>query len=319
MSAALTPRVEGVVTLADGRDLGYAEYGAPDGRAVFWFHGTPGARRQVPPGARLGATERDLRIIAVERPGIGASTPHLYDDVRGFARDIAVVADRLEVDEFACIGLSGGGPYVLACAHAHPKRMRVGVVLGGVAPTTGPEAAPGGVVGMLRRFAPVLGIARAPLGRAAGLLVRALVPLRSPLFELYRRTSPPGDRELFAKPEMKAMFVDDLVRGSRTQLHAPFLDLVLFTRDWGFSVREIRVPIRFYHGTGDHIVPFHHARHLAALVPDSVLRVRSGESHMGTLDAADEILDTVLGLWELPTRKGPRRRVRTTDFGATGI
>ena len=318
----LTPRVEGVVTLPDGRDLGYAEFGADDGRPVFWFHGTPGACRQVPLPARRAATERHLRIISVERPGIGASTPHLYADLRGFATDIDFVAECLGVRDFAIVGMSGGAPYTLACAHAHPERMRVGVILGGVAPTTGPEAAPGGVVGLVRHLAPVLRFVHAPLGAVAGRFVKALVPIQDPLFSIYCRVSPPGDREVFADPEMKAMFLDDLVRGVRTQLHAPFLDLILFTQDWGFSVREIEVPIRMYHGTADHIVPVSHARHLTALIPDSVLRVRSGESHMGALDAAEEIYDTILTLWELPhvsaARKVARRAVGTAGLGSPG-
>src|SRR5258708_20173196 len=45
------PRLEGTVPLSDGRRLAYAEFGAPHGPLVLWFHGTPGARRQVPPAA----------------------------------------------------------------------------------------------------------------------------------------------------------------------------------------------------------------------------------------------------------------------------
>ena len=40
------PRAEGQFLLADGRRLGYAEFGDPTGPVVLWFHGTLGARRQ---------------------------------------------------------------------------------------------------------------------------------------------------------------------------------------------------------------------------------------------------------------------------------
>ena len=40
------PRAEGQFHLADGRRLGYAEFGDPSGPVVLWFHGTLGARRQ---------------------------------------------------------------------------------------------------------------------------------------------------------------------------------------------------------------------------------------------------------------------------------
>jgi pimeloyl-ACP methyl ester carboxylesterase len=68
-------------------------------------------------------------------------------------------------------------------------------------------------------------------------------------------------------------------------------------------LRDIQVPIRFWHGDADHFVPLDHGEHQARLVPDSDLKVRPREGHMGSLDAAEEILDTILGLW-------PRRHAR---------
>lgn len=121
--------------------------------------------------------------------------------------------------------------------------------------------------------------------------------------------SPEGDRRVFADPAMKATFIDDLLRGSRHQLRAPVYDLVLFTRDWGFSCRDVRVPIHFWHGYADNLVPLSHGQHLASLVPDSELRVRPGVSHLGRLDAAAEVLDTLLAHWpgQLPkSQPAPR-------------
>src|SRR2546430_8412172 len=116
------PGGEGTVTVGEGRRLGSAEFGPAHGRAVFWLHGTPGARRQIPEGARLAAQELGVRIIGVDRPGVGASDPFLYGSLLDFAADLVEIADRLGVGRFAMIGLSGGGPYVLACAYAYPER-----------------------------------------------------------------------------------------------------------------------------------------------------------------------------------------------------
>ena len=41
------PVIEGRIVLPDDRRLGFAEFGVPTGKPVFWFHGTPGARRQT--------------------------------------------------------------------------------------------------------------------------------------------------------------------------------------------------------------------------------------------------------------------------------
>jgi pimeloyl-ACP methyl ester carboxylesterase len=295
-SLDLTPRLEGRFRVG-GRSIGFAEYGSPAGRAVLWFHGTPGGRRQLPVAARAAAAARDVRLIALERPGSGESARHRYPNLLGWADDVGVLADRLGIDRFACVGLSGGGPYVLACAARHPARMVGGAVLGGVAPARGPEAIGGGLVGLLARAGPAVDLAREPLSYVGWAVLRTLMPLRSQMFDAYMRISPPGDQRVFARPEMKAMFLDDFVRTYRRQLHGPVADVALFIREWGFSLRDVRVPIRFWHGDSDRIVPLAHAQHMSQLVPDSELRIRPGESHLGGLDAAEEIFDVLLDLW----------------------
>ena len=213
-SDLVPPRDEGTVIVAADRRLGVAEFGPRDGKPVFWFHGTPGARCQVPPAARRGADELGARVIGVERPGTGSSTGHLYPDIRAFADDIAVVADELGVDRFGVIGLSGGGPYVLACAEAFPDRVVGAVVLGGVAPTVGDDAADGGLVDLTRRLRHLIGATRLPLALGLTVLARALKPLGHQAFVLYARTSPPGDQLAFAVPGMEEMFLDDLNRAA---------------------------------------------------------------------------------------------------------
>jgi pimeloyl-ACP methyl ester carboxylesterase len=77
----LAPRLEGSIRLRHGRAIGFAEYGVPLGTPVLWFHGTPGGRHQIPPAVRLAAGQRGVRLIALERPGVGTSTRHVYSSV----------------------------------------------------------------------------------------------------------------------------------------------------------------------------------------------------------------------------------------------
>lgn len=301
-------RMEGTVELSDGRSIGVAEYGIPDGEVIFWLHGTPGGRRQIPPRARDIASERRVRLIGVDRPGVGRSTPHLHRSVAEGARDIGQVADRLNIGRFGLVGLSGGGPYVLACAHELPERVVAGAVLGGVAPVCGDEAAPGGAMALAGRMSPLLEAFHQPLGHLFWATIFALRPLASPAFDLFLGVMPEGDQQVMRRPEMKQMFIDDVLHAARSRLHAPIYDMVLFSRPWGFSLRDIRVPIRFWHGDSDRIVPLEHGEHQARLVPDSELKVRPREGHLGCLDAAEEILDTILGLWPRGDASRPARR-----------
>src|SRR4051794_3073750 len=163
MSDTIPPRIEGTVRVGARRRLGFAEFGPPRGRAVVWLHGTPGARRQIPAEARILAEAMDLRIVGIDRPGIGSSSPHVYDNIAGFAKDFEVVATSLGLDDVLVIGLSGGGPYALATGALLPDRVRAVGVLGGVAPTVGADAIPGGLVGIGRRLAPLVSVARVPL------------------------------------------------------------------------------------------------------------------------------------------------------------
>lgn len=298
MSAAITPpRVEGRVTVRNRRKLSFAEFGPVGGRPLVWLHGTPGARRQIPEAARLAAEDMGLRIVGIDRPGVGLSTPHLYSCIADFAADLEIVVDQLGFDRFAVIGLSGGGPYALAAGHAMPERVAVVGVLGGVVPAVGPEAVPGGLVSLATRMAPVLPVMSVPLTVTLNALVRLAKPFGPQVLGAYARISPEGDRKVFARPEIKAMFLDDLVGNSRRGLRAPVFDVLLFTRDWGFRLRDVRVPVRWWHGDADHIVPLAHGRAAVKLLPDAELFVRPGESHLGGFAAAEEVLQTVLDAW----------------------
>lgn len=288
------PIIEGTVAVRDGRRLSFAEYGAPDGHPVVWMHGTPGARRQIPTEAREFAVAEGVRILGIDRPGIGTSTPYLYGDILEFTEDLSLLLGALGVDRFSLAGLSGGGPYVLAAGAAMPDRVDSVAVLGGVAPTQGVDAAAGGPIQLAVRLAPLLSVARLPLGFALANFIRVVRPLGGPIIGLYGSVQPAGDKTLLARPEFKAMFLDDLINGSRRQMSAPLADLILFTRDWGFQLADVTVPVRWWHGDADHIVPLAHGQHCVDLLPDATMTVIDGESHLGGLGIAHDVLSSIL-------------------------
>lgn len=289
----LLPRLEGTVGLPDGRRLGFAEFGAAGGTPILWLHGTPGARRQIPPEARRLAVRDNLRIVGVDRPGIGSSTPHLYRDIAESVADLEVLADRLGLDDVLVIGLSGGGPYALAAGALLRERVRAVGVLGGVAPTVGPDAIGGGLVGLGRFLSPVIARGRTPIGLGLTGALRLAKPLGTSAIGLYARLSPEGDRRLLSRPEFRAMFLDDLFNGTRKQCSAPLADVLLFSRHWGFELADVARPVRWWHGDADHIVPFDHGAHVVGRLPDAELFALAGESHLGGLDVEERIFQTL--------------------------
>jgi pimeloyl-ACP methyl ester carboxylesterase len=291
------PRFEGAVRLRSGRLLGYAEYGPASGRPLLWFHGTPGARRQIAPQARTLAQERGVRIVCVERPGVGESTPYVYGALVDFAADIEELCDALGIERFGVAGLSGGGPYALACAHEMPTRVVAAGVLGGVAPAVGPDAVGGGANGLIRSLAPWVQRARQPVGDLLRGLVRLLEPLADQAVDLFARLMPPGDQRVFEDTAVRLMFQEDLILGSRRNMQAMCLDVVMFGRHWGFALADIEVPVHLWYGDADIIVPLHHGEHLAERIPGAQLRVRAGEGHLGGLGASREVFDAIFGHW----------------------
>jgi pimeloyl-ACP methyl ester carboxylesterase len=108
-----------IVQLKGGRKICYNEYGDPDGKPVFYFHGTPGSRNE-PTYGHAAALEHGYRIVAPDRPGLGKSDYVKARQMLDWPNDILEMAVELGLRQFGVIGVSGGGPFVLACAHAIP-------------------------------------------------------------------------------------------------------------------------------------------------------------------------------------------------------
>ena len=284
------------IALHTNRQLAVAEFGDRHGIPVFWFHGTPGARLQIPPEAPELARQRGVRIISVDRPGTGGSSHTPRRTLLSWATDIEQCADALAIERFAAVGLSGGGPYVLACAHELRDRMVVGASLGGIGPTAGQERAPG-YPALLSGTARALTIARRPLGTMVNTAAQLLRPWCSPLFDVYARYGARIDREVLERPDMRAAFTADLLIAMSGGLRGAVDDLALLSRPWQFSPRNMRLPIRLWHGEADPIVPLDHAKHLAALVPDSRLFVLTGLGHFAGFCNSARVFDDLLAVW----------------------
>ena len=121
-------------TLPGDRTLGFATFGAEAGPIVFFLHGFGDS-------GLLGAlfhepgNSQGLRIVAVDRPGIGLSTPQPNRNVLDHTNDICLLAAHLQAKTYSIIGVSGGGPYALACAYALPaEQLRIVSIVCGMGP-----------------------------------------------------------------------------------------------------------------------------------------------------------------------------------------
>ncbi len=283
-----------VFELEDGRDLAYSEAGDPAGTPVLAFHGTPGSRRQVLlPIVAQAAKRVGVCLIAPDRPGYGLSSYQPGRRLVDWPRDVAAIAERLDLERFAVVGVSGGGPHALACAALLGSRVtRAAVVSGIFEIRTAADAQ--GMMAMNRLLA--------ALARRSE---RALVPVTSVVAQVGRRRPeqavkwmlrqvPASDATVLQRPEISEAFISDLRHASATAPRAAAQDMALFARPWGFELTQIEVPVDFWQGDADKNVPPEHARRQAALVKRSVLHEVAGAGHLLFVDRAEEILQAVV-------------------------
>lgn len=284
-----------IVATRTGRTLEVREYGDPAGRPIFFFHGLIGSHHQASYVADR-ARERGLRIIAPNRPGVGASEYVVRASALEAVDDVEDLAELLGLDRFGVIGISGGTPYALAVLHRLGDRVDTVTILSGM----GPARMRGALKGMDHRRRLLFELAsRAPwLARRAFDQVGARFrddPRRF-LKALVRTWSIP-DQRLFEREDVFDLFLKDLeqvfVQGNGGTGMAQELRLY---RDFGFRLRSLPADKRvtLWQGLDDTIVPPEMAWRMTRALPNREARFIPG-GHFVAIDIAEAVTDQIRG------------------------
>ncbi len=269
------------IRLSDGRTLGYAEYGRPEGKPLFYFHGHPGSRFE----ARFladAAAKAGVRLIGMDRPGMGLSSYDGHRRIVDWPKDVTALADQLGVERFAVVGLSGGGPYVAACAcHIPDRLLACGIVSG-----AGRISA---FVTFLSRWVPWLLL---PMTRR---FFQDQKRAEETLARVANRWAAP-DQEILKRPEIKAILAASLVEGLAQGARGAAYDGMLLGGDWGFKLEDIQFPnVYWWHGALDKEAPIESARVVAEQIPHCEATYYPDESHMSVMvNHAQEIVATLM-------------------------
>lgn len=290
----MTDSIHDQVTLPDGRTLEYLVEGDSDGYPLVHHHGTPGSAVPYPSYA-TAAKERGLALIQYTRAGYGESSPRPGRSVAAVAEDVAALLDHLGHTEFVTLGWSGGGPHSLACAALLPDRCRAAATGAGVAPYTaedldfldgmGPENHEEFGAALVGREAlePYLRTEAETLTTVtAEQLADALGGLVSPVDRAY------------ATGEFAARSLASFQRACLRGIEGWAEDDLAFTRDWGFDLAGITVPVSVWQGAEDRMVPFAHGKWLAANVPGAAVHLDDDQGHLSLWGRIGEILDDLL-------------------------
>jgi pimeloyl-ACP methyl ester carboxylesterase len=276
------------VTTDDGRQLGYADCGDPDGDPLLVFHGFPNSRVF---GAIFDEPGREegVRILAPERPGIGVSDPKPDRTLGDWPDDVAALLDELGIDAAPVLGISGGGPYALACAALAPERTeRAGVGVG---------LAPVSSVSVRDRLPFLLARYASPLVayqlRRDGERARA-----DPEAYLRERAAEaaPIDEEYWLGEVGGALLLSG-VEARRHHGNAGLVrELALYGRPWDFDLSSIGVPTYLWYGRADRIVPVEMGHYLAKTVPTAEAHFYPEYGHVSTVERNREaVLSALLG------------------------
>lgn len=280
------------IVLPDGRRLGYAEYGHHQGFPIVYFHGVPGSRLS---GLLAGllAAPRGARVIALDRPGYGLSDPQPGRRILDWPEDVRVVLDQLEIERFALLGHSGGGPYAAACAYALGRRVTRTAIASGMGQVAGAEAS--------RRLTLRQKAFRATAAHARPAIRIALTRVAESVVRdvdayLAGRVGSTAavDAEILRRPAIRAIVHEDLLEAYAQGPQATIDDVRLLARPWGFPLNEIRTPVDIWHGEQDMVVPVWLGTDLAAAIPGARAHIVRDAAHLMVIDCMDDILDVLI-------------------------
>ena len=275
--------------LRDGRTLGYAQYGDPSGKPVFFFHGGAGSRLEQPADVcAIGA-----RLICTDRPGHGLSDFQPDRKLLDWPDDVAQLADHLGINRFYVLGWSAGGPHALACAYHLPDRVLAGAVAAGLGPMNRPGATGGlGFTGQ------------------AFILAAQYIPWLIGLFRRLARNTIWGDAKK-AKQQLLSSIPDDdkkrmLQSGNLDMLFADVregyrqgwqgvaLDDIIIIQDWGFDIADIRCHIDIWHGEQDRNVPVFSSKYMHDRIPNSRAMFLPDEGHLFLFNYWGTVVQTLV-------------------------
>jgi pimeloyl-ACP methyl ester carboxylesterase len=272
---------DATVRLRDGRRLQAFEVGKSDGPPIFHFHGNGSSRLEVLT-VQSAAEQLGVRLMSLDRPGIGGSDPKPGYRLLDWPDDVMEVADQLGIEQFAIEGLSGGAPFALACASKIPHRL-TGCSL--ISPATGPFLK---LAGSFALRSEVWMLVHLPW------LVRALFRLSIRLSgsdeasleqKLVRAGARLGaaDYQVLGLPEIRKAFAQATAECFRQATDAATKDGLVYSRPWGFQVEAITFENLFlWQGEQDRVMPAAAAHLMAQSLPHCTATFYPDEGHLST-------------------------------------
>jgi len=280
------------LTLADGRIVSYSDTGPRDGRVVLLCHGLPGARVQIPSTEVLDT--HGIRVIVIERPGIGRSSPHPVRTIADWSTDALAVLTEAQVAQLTLVGYSAGTPYALTFASLYPERVAQIYIVSGMAPSAAADIAK---LSPVNRWLHSLGNTLPPTARRAVAWTAATligVGARAGDFgiSVMRSTFTAAENSYIDTPD-GAVFRHMLAENFRQGYDGYLVDLGLVTRHWPIAYERIHHPVHAWYGSDDRITPPTAALSIQSVLPQTTVSITPGAGHLMIFMAWDELVSRI--------------------------
>ena len=277
------PRTDHTIDAPDGRRIGVAEFGSPDGPVVVLLHRSPGSRLLDPDPTATAAA--GVRLVCVDRPGYGATDPVVAPTRAAAADDLEVVVAALGLDDVALVGWSGGGQFAVEAAARPGVRARSLTLLATPGPYYEvPWAMPPELVELCDRV---------PEDPAAGLAaVKDAMAWFAQAPEAAALGDPsPADAAARERPGVADALVAMTVEAARQGAEGMAFDIVAGSLRDPFPFAAIDVPVDLFGGDADLNVGLEHIDWWSARLSGAQRHVLADTGHLLAVTHWAEVLD----------------------------
>jgi pimeloyl-ACP methyl ester carboxylesterase len=262
----------------NGANVAFSQYGDPHGAPVFFFHGWPSSRTM----AELtdeAARDLGLRMISPDRPGIRDSQIDPNRTLLDWPPLLDELAAHLGINKFKIFAISGGAPYAYVAAWSMPERVERVVVASG-APPIAELKERNGLLPIHRRML-ALHESQPALLRTLFYLMRPFAALKMPirLRPLLLRFLQPCDANVLRDSKSFEACFESARQAWRSSSAGVMIDAEIYAKPWGFSLEDVHVPVRLWHGKKDRTFAFPLAERVATRLPNCEFHLVDGAGH----------------------------------------
>jgi pimeloyl-ACP methyl ester carboxylesterase len=266
------------------KTISYEIFGNPNGKPLFICHGLNSSRLEAKLIESLLSSD-DIKVIGIDRAGIGKSSFQKNRTILDFADDIVTIANKLGIRKFSVMGTSAGASYALACAYKIPNRLVSAHIVSGLGPIDenldNLSKDTKGFISLAKKLPwavkPIFWLFMGRLSQNEKKSDQFLKNIIQSLDEI--------DKDIFKDNKLKNLFVTSCREAYKQGANGVAQDALLaYAAPWGFKLEDIEFQnIYFYNGELDLSIPISMGKMMSNAIANSKLKIYPNDGHLSIL------------------------------------